>query len=276
MRVAVIPNDKPDAMSLVASVRDALEAFGAEVIIPPESKRFPSNAMDDIISESDVVVALGGDGTIIHIAKRAARFGRAVLGVNCGHLGFMASLEPDELEQLSALIRGEYTVERRMILEICVESSEETHTLNALNEAVISRGSLSRMIELEITNHNESVVTYRADGVIIATPTGSTAYSLSAGGPIVDPSVNCMLLTPICPHSLYSRSYIISADAELSVQTHSNGDTQVFITVDGEEGLPVKVGDRVTISRSPMDACLIKIKHISFYHVLSKKLMERR
>lgn len=197
----------------------ALRKLGAEVLLPGEGDAFPSPNADALIRESDVTVALGGDGTIIHTAKRAAICGRAVLGINGGRLGFMAGLEADELERLSALIRGEYTVEKRMLLDIVVQTGEGGGTrYSALNEAVVSRGSLSRMIELEVSNRGERVARYRADGVIVATPTGSTAYSLSAGGPVIDPALRCLLLTPVCPHSLHSRSYLFDEDAVLAVR----------------------------------------------------------
>lgn len=183
MRVAVIANSKAEGVALARdSVCRALRDLGAELLLPPDCAAFPAPGTDEVLAACDVAVALGGDGTIIHTAKRAAGYGRAVLGVNCGHLGFMAGLELDELSHLPALIEGRYTEERRMVLDVAVHAAEATRRFTALNEVVISRGALSRMIELQVSNHGEPVVTYHADGVIVATPTGSTAYSLSAGG----------------------------------------------------------------------------------------------
>ena len=275
MRIAVIPNYKaPGVMPALEAVCRALEALQASVLLPAQGQSFPQADADPLIASSDVVIALGGDGTIIHTAKRAACHGKAVLGINCGHLGFMAGLEVDELDLLGQLIRGGYQEERRMILDICVEKGESTRSLSVLNEAVVSRGALSHMIELEVCNHGEPVVTYHADGVILATPTGSTAYSLSAGGPIIDPALNALLLTPICPHSLYSRSYIFHEDAELTVSSASM--EPFYLMADGEEGLELQSGDKVTARRSEHDACLIKLKESSFYSVLSNKLLNRR
>lgn len=277
MRVAVIPNFKAAGVcTALPMVCAELQKLGAEVLCPPDTGIFPPPDADTYIAQSDVVLALGGDGTIIHTAKRAAGFQKAVLGINCGHLGFMAGLEANELPRLSAVIEGRYSIERRMILDIQVVSEEKkvlSH-LHALNEAVISRGALSHMVELDVLNADEQVVTYHADGVIVATPTGSTAYSLSAGGPIIDPALNALLLTPICPHSLYSRSYIFREDASLTVLP--SGEDGIYLMVDGEEGLELPQGASIHITRSALEACLIKIKPGSFYQVLSEKLMTRR
>ena len=275
MRIAVIPNNKaPGVLSALDTVCSALKNLQAEILLPVQGQDFPQPEADSLIAQSDVVIALGGDGTIIHTAKRAACHEKAVLGINCGHLGFMAGLEVDELSLLPQLISGHYQVERRMILDISVESQKGNKKLTVLNEAVVSRGALSHMIELEVCNHGEPVVTYHADGVILATPTGSTAYSLSAGGPIIDPALNALLLTPICPHSLYSRSYIFHEDAKLTVSSASK--EPFYLMADGEEGMELQKGDRVTACRSEHDACLIKLKESAFYSVLSNKLLNRR
>ena len=277
MRVAVIPNFKASGSGeSLGGVCAALEKLGAEVLLPAETQQFPSEETDEIIAASDVVVALGGDGTIMHTAKRAARYFRPVLGINGGRLGFMAGLEADELGKLPALIQGQYTVEHRMLLDVVIRTAAGERRFTAMNEAVVSRGALSRLIELEVSNHAEPVMMYRADGIIAATPTGSTAYSLSAGGPVVDPEVDCLLLTPICPHSLYSRSYIFHADAVLSIRPLIPAGTSVFLTVDGEEGAPITGSDRILISRAAADAHLIKLKQTSFCQVLNQKLINRR
>lgn len=276
MRVAVIPNPKASGVcAALPRVCQALKKLGAQVLLPSDIHGFPSQDTDGIICQSDVTVALGGDGTIIHTAKRAAVCGRPVLGINCGRLGFMAGLEGDELDQLAALIGGDYTVERRMLLDIRLETGKGVTSFSALNEAVVSRGALSRMIELEVQNQGERVSLYQADGVIVATPTGSTAYSLSAGGPVIDPALRCLLLTPVCPHSLHSRSYIFHEDAVLAVIPHMTGDGQMFLTVDGEQAIPIGSDDRIILSRAKAEACLIKIKSQSFYDVLNRKLMDR-
>ena len=277
MRIAVLPNPRASGVrEALPRVCAALRKLGAEVLLPGEGDAFPSPNADALIRESDVTVALGGDGTIIHTAKRAAICGRAVLGINGGRLGFMAGLEAAELERLSALIRGEYTVEKRMLLDIVVQTGEGGGTrYSALNEAVVSRGSLSRMIELEVSNRGERVARYRADGVIVATPTGSTAYSLSAGGPVIDPALRCLLLTPVCPHSLHSRSYLFDEDAVLAVRPAGEPDAPIYLTVDGEEAVPLGPEEEVRLSRAESEACLIMLGRRPFYEVLNRKLMNR-
>lgn len=270
MKVTVIPNfNTVDGTAVTEKVCRALQNLSVTVIMPKDTA-FPPSDLDDCLRQCDVAVALGGDGTIIHCAKRAAAFDVPVLGINSGRLGFTAGLEVGELEALSRLINGEYTLERRMLLDVTVGN----RTFHALNEAVVSRGALSRMVEVEVTNHSESVSCYKADGVIVSTPTGSTAYSLAAGGPVVDTSLHCLLLTPICPHSLYTRPYVFDSDAQLTLTPLS--DTSVFLTVDGEEAIAIQVGESVRVARSKTEASLIRLIHKPFYEVLHEKLMNRK
>lgn len=277
MKIAVLSNPgMPGTRPLLSEVCRVLRQLGAEVTHPTPDAAFLSAEADDCVRKSDVVVALGGDGTMIHVAKRAAAYGKPVLGINGGHLGFMAGLEADELPLLSALIEEKYTLERRMMLRVTVASANgEERSFDVLNEAVIARGAVSRMAELCVCNHDKPVVTYRADGVIVSTPTGSTAYSLSAGGPVVDPTVNCMLLTPVCPHSLYARSYVFGEDACLTVTGKAAPGETVCLTLDGEEGPDLRENDRITIRRSALEAQFIHIKSQAFYDVLRQKLLER-
>lgn len=278
MRISLIPNYKAAGVkAAVQQVQSALVNLGAEVLLPPEDSSFPANATDELIQAGDVTVTLGGDGTIIHTAKHAACLNRPVLGINCGRLGFMAGLEADELSQLSALIKGQYVVEQRMMLNVCVHSADgKTTDFYALNDAVVQRGVFSRMVELEVESGQEHVDTYHADGAIVATPTGSTAYSLSAGGPIIDPAVNCILLTPICPHSLHTRSYIFDKNANLFLHAVNADEEEAYLSIDGEEGLRIYAGDTVQITRAEVKARLIKIKEMPFYLVLNQKLNNRR
>lgn len=277
-RIAVIPNNKATgAEAALPAVCEALRRLGAEVILPEQPGTFGGELIDETIRTCDAAIALGGDGTIIHIAKRAARFERAVLGINCGNLGFMAGLEADELPALSALMDGTYEVDSRMMLSVRVRrEGQPDREFFALNEAVVARGPLSRMIAMDIANGGQPVISYHADGVIVSTPTGSTAYSLSAGGPVMDPAVKGLLMTPICPHSLHSRAYIFGEDAVLSVHSSSPDGTNVYLTVDGEDGVALTQADRVEICRAERTARLITIKAQPFYEKLHRKLMDRR
>ena len=221
----------------------------------------------------DCIVAIGGDGTIMHVAKQAAHNGIPVLGVNSGKLGFLAGMEMDETHRLQALVDGAYDTEERLLLDVCVDGA----TYLAMNEAVVSRGALSRLVDLNVCVDERDVMRYRADGVMVATPTGSTAYSLSAGGPVVDPRVPCMVLTPICPHTLYARSYVLPADSTLCIDTVNTKDS-TFLTVDGETEVPLPLGGKVQVKRSALIARLIRLQTQtrSFYDVLDKKLIGGR
>lgn len=276
MKVAVIPNyQTTDSKETVEQVRAALNERHIDFCIP-QDKAFPPRDMEACMADCDVVLALGGDGTILHCAKRAATVGKPVLGINSGRLGFMAGLERNELDQLDRLLTGEYTVEHRMLLDVTVCSAGgEVHGC-ALNEAVVSRGALSRMMEVQVENHGKPVAAYEADGVIVATPTGSTAYSLSAGGPMVDPSIRCVLLTPICSHSLHARPYILGDDAEVTLKTNHRPDVSVFVTVDGEEAIPVPEDGVVRIKRSQTEVALIRMNERSFCEILNEKLLNRK
>ena len=218
--------------------------------------------------------AVGGDGTIIQVAKGAAQYGKAVLGINVGRLGFVATLERHELDQLEKLVQGAYTVEKRMMLDVSI-GGEERH-YSVLNDAVLSRGTYSHILDLEVLLNNESICNYRADGLIVSTPTGSTAYFLSAGGPVVDPSLDCIGLVPICPHSLFTRPVVFGGEATLCARAHCGSEEEILLSLDGETILPIHSAVPVTIRRSPLTAGIIRLNHKNFYQVVNDKLAERR
>ncbi len=274
MRVAILPNRGVSGVEgVLQTVVEKLQLLHIDVAVAQDAA-FPPSDCDVLLQEADVVLALGGDGTLIHAAKHAASFGRAVLGINCGHLGFMAGMEADDLSALDLLKTEPLPISRRMMLEVTVHSAVGERVFYALNEAVISRGNPSRMICLSVQCDGDPVVSYRADGVIVATPTGSTAYSLSAGGPVVDPTVNCLLMTPICPHSLHTRPYIFGEDVCLTLCPESEG-RETYLTVDGEESVALACGDTVTVRRSTLAARIIQLRSTAFYEVLERKLTNR-
>ncbi len=274
MQITVIPNGKtPDAAVLAAAVCQRLRQMGASVQVERQEDGLPSAArIAGALADSDLAVAIGGDGTIMHVAKAAALADRPVLGINGGHLGFLAGLERDGLDALPRLLTGEYTTERRLLLEITVERGARRQVYYAMNEAVISRGALSRLVDVTVTDGRWDVLSCRGDGVILATPTGSTAYSLSAGGPVVDPAVECLLLTPVCPHTVAPHSQILPADARLTVQVASE---EAFVTVDGEENAAFSPEDRIEIRRAERPARLIRLTDVTFYQELQKKIIGR-
>ena len=241
MNIAIIPNSKKsEAAEYANKVIEFLSQYDCEFSIPSKFEKtvlsekahyYPNHY--ETIEKSSVVIAIGGDGTILHIAKHAAVLQKPILGINCGRVGFIANLEPSELSLLSKLFDHSYTVDERMLLEVTVEMNDKTETLYALNDVTISKGSVSRMIEIDVKLNGEFINSFRSDGIIISTPTGSTAYALSAGGPVIEPHMKCILLTPICPHSLFSRSILFSDDSTVEVCVNERCTEDVFVTVDG-------------------------------------------
>jgi NAD+ kinase len=281
LKVAVVTNSEKDENYIYTRlICSRLIDFGAQVFIPPHTGAHGMAAGvhivtdDELFSCADVVVALGGDGTILHAAKRAALSGLPVLGVNIGRLGFMAGLEVDELDGLKMLTEGKFITDERMILQITFEKRPEA-VFYALNDAVISKGALSRIIDIGISCGGRQVGSYRADGVIISTPTGSTAYSLSAGGPVIDPVLESIAVTPICPHSLISRTVLFAPQTVIGLQIQKLADKDAYLTVDGQNPVKLEEYEKVFVSKAEKKAKLVRLKDISFYEVLYNKFTER-
>ena len=228
------------------------------------------------LAQTDVLVVLGGDGSLLAAARLAAPLGVPILGVNLGHLGFLSEVEEDNVFQaIETVAAGSFRIEQRMMLDACVQrGGRQVGSYTGLNDAVINKSGFSRMITLDIMVGSEYVQTVPADGVIVSTPTGSTAYSLSAGGPIVNPLFECLIITPICPHTLYSRSQIIAGDEEVRVVLSSSGRDTV-LTVDGQVGHSLRAGDEVRVRKSVHTARFVRLRDHSFYKILREKLRER-
>ncbi len=278
MLIAVVPNQiKTENDDLVRTVSQRLAQLGANVRVVCAERSLPTTAqLTEALTGCDLAVAIGGDGTIVHVAKAAAMVDCPVLGINGGRLGFLAGAEPEDLERLSALLSGDYQVDRRALLEITVHTEKGEQTLLALNDAVVSRGSISRLVEVTVTAAGQDVMASRGDGIIVATPTGSTAYSLSAGGPIVDPTVDCLLVTPVCPHAPDSRSRVLPGDCELTLRATAADGGAAFITVDGEQTVPITATDWITVRRADSAARLIRLNNATFYDGLRHKILNRR
>ncbi len=229
--------------------------------------------MEQVYAEADILIVLGGDGSILEAARRAAQKGTPILGINLGRLGYMAELEMGDLDLLSRLFSGDYTIEKRSMLRVELLSGGELRSFcYALNDAVISNGSVSRIVDVELSEGGERVATYRADGLIIATPTGSTAYSMSAGGAIVDPRVECFCVTPICPHSFLSRPLIFSDTSTLEVRNICAREKMLYLTVDGRMNFELYRNQVVRITKSTMETGLIRLKECGFYKKLWQKM----
>ena len=284
MKIAVIPNlSKKNADVYTSKVIKKIFSLNAEVLMLSDKQKFFNDRkikyysnIGNLIFNCNIVITIGGDGTIIHKAKHAARFSKPILGINLGKIGFVAGLEPTEIDKLEQLIKGEYTVEKRMMLSVNVKKGETTRKFYALNDVVITKGVYSGLVNLNVTLNNDEITKYVADGIILATPTGSTAYSLSAGGPVIEPSMKCILLTPICQHSMFSRPVIFGENSKINITAKTREKDESVLSIDG--GRPIIISDRdlVSVEAAKMTVSLIKLKNQNFYKVLNSKLSERR
>ena len=284
MVISVFPNLNNNGVSELAfDVIKILTDGGADVYVQNEYKPiFKSTKakfenFDKAMSLCDCAIAIGGDGTTLNIAKKAAFLNKSALGINAGRLGFMSGIERDELSLLTKLINKEYIIDERAMLKATIEKDGEVlSSHHCLNDIVVSRGNFARLIDVTITCDGRSVSNMRSDGVIISTPTGSTAYSMAAGGPVVSPEADCIIETPICLHSLMDRSIIFSADKELIVTANNDQNNSPIMTVDGQEAVNLTPGCQIHIKKSDITTKLIKLKPENFYEVLNKKIIERR
>ncbi len=263
MKVVVIPNKQKDNELIYTNrLVELLNGYGCAYTVCQDS----GISLSD---DADLYIVLGGDGSIMRASHCAAKLGIPILSVNLGRMGYMAELEKDELHLIDSYFSGDYHIEERMMLSVTTPDGGE-HI--ALNDAVLSNGRVSKMVSFSLYSNGQHLSRYNADGIIISTPTGSTAYSMSAGGPVVDPSVECLIATPVCPHSLNSRPVIFSGQTELTIKNETDRDIPMFITVDGEDNLEIDFGESVTIKRSDITTKLVRIKDECFYRTLSKKM----
>ncbi len=230
-------------------------------------------APDELYAEAELAIVLGGDGAMLDAARQAASAELPILGINMGRVGYMTELELNELSLLEQVFAGNYRLDERAMLraEVRSESGQSRFCAYALNEAAITGGSAARIVDLQLSDGEELIYTYRADGLVIATPTGSTAYSLSAGGPIVDPKLSCFCVTPICPHSLSARPLVFPDTAELRVRNICVREKALHLTVDGRANFDLYYGDTVVVTRSDKKIRLLRLKDESFYSKIRTK-----
>ena len=228
---------------------------------------------EEVAEQSQLLLVLGGDGTLLAAARVAAPLGIPILPINMGSLGFLTSFKLEEMyPSLEQVLAGRFSCSERVMLDVELHRDAEIiERQSVVNEAVINKGALARMIDLQLTIDADFVCRYRADGLIVATPTGSTAYSLSAGGPIVHPAVESWIITPICPHTLSDRPVVVR-DSSL-IEVHLSGDTEsVFLTLDGQTGIPMQPADRVRMTRAAERLKLIQPQKKSYFEILHSKL----
>lgn len=281
-KIILTPNPYRDKnFQTVRSAMEVLKDTGADVRIClpfevdrsydlPRDLRF--HRLDREISDAKMVVCFGGDGTILHMAKTATRHGVPILGVNIGTMGFMAELESSELSQLERVAKGDYSIDNRMMLDVTVHRDRDIifHDI-CLNDVVVTKGAVARIVHLTVNCDGVQALECGGDGIIVATPTGSTAYSLSAGGPIVEPEANSMLITPICAHDVASRSIVASDKRTITVALSRNARRNAFLSVDGGKALKMNIGDVATVRRSELTTKLVRLKDRSFYDVVNMK-----
>lgn len=285
MKIALKVNlEKQIALQYAREIINLLSPKGADILMKADAKgefKDFNNIKyyehdDDLFASSDAAITVGGDGTIIHNARHAAENNVPIVGVNAGRLGFAAEVEPSEIDLLLKILSKDYKITKRMVLDIIVEKSTGTKSFSCINDAVISRGQLSRIIDMSLCVNGEKTTHYRADGLIFSTPTGSTAYSLSAGGPVVEPSMDCIVLTPICSHSLVARTVVFSPESVLTAISESYAENEKsYLTIDGQIVIPLSSDDKVIIKKSKYVLDMISFKNRNFYRQVSEKLKER-
>ena len=272
-----------EASDVLAELAGWLEARRVQPVFEADTARLaglppgrPTASRETLPRECDLIIALGGDGTLIGVAGRIAESGSDVpiLGVNFGSLGFLTEITLPELyDALEATLAGRAVIEPRAMLEArTLRDGEPFAEHVVLNDIVITKGALSRIIGMSVEVGDQPVTRVRADGLIIASPTGSTAYNLAAGGPIVHPAVDAMLLTPIAPHTLTNRPVVIAGSLQVHVQPIMDAHDEVFVTFDGQSGFPLRPQDRVSVRRAPRPVRIVKSASRSYFDVLREKL----
>ena len=286
MKVILCPNPYRDkGLKAAQSAVRILENCGVETAvclpfelednnrpeIPPQVRLKP---LRQELKSAQALVCFGGDGTILHAARDANPYGIPVLGINLGSVGFMAELEHSELSLLARLAGGKFDVERRMMLDVTVRrEGRRIFRETALNDAVVTKGSVARVLDLEVTGDRVTISSFAGDGVIIATPTGSTAYSLAAGGPILEPTAQNLVLCPICAHTICFNSYVLTPSHTVTIETLDKTKKPIFLSVDVSKPFPLRPGDRVQVRRSRHDLKLVRLSGKSFCQIFERKML---
>lgn len=285
MKILIKPNfDKPGSDTCAHRVIEKLHSLGiaplmsnedAAAVRPPEY--CVTGEFEEMLGECDILLTIGGDGTILRAVQASLRSGKPLLGINTGRIGFLTELESDELDCLDSLAGGGCELLHRMMLDITLVDPRGNETFTALNDAVLSRGESTKLIEIAVESEGQPVAAHRADGLIFSTPTGSTAYNLSAGGCIAHPSLNLILMTAICPHSHFNHSLILSPNQTYKAQeVPGNNREGLVLMVDGNRVATVRTDSHILISRSEVTASFVDLGVRDFYHCVDRKLCIRQ
>ena len=279
MIVSVLPNlDKWGASDTLEKLGVFFKENSITVYAPDTicCSNFEPLSEDKLFEVADVIVTIGGDGTIMRYSKKAAKYNKPIVGINAGRMGYLANIEQSEYKLLAKLKTGDYTIENRMMLLVKVFDGDNLlNEYTALNDAVITSGFISRIIDISAFVNGDSIK-YRADGLIVSTPTGSTAYSMSAGGPIIDPTSESIGLTPICSHSLSAKPILLNGDKEVVLKAYSKKHTEIYLSLDGRKVANVKPNTKIVISRALDTVKLVRLCERSFFKTISAKFLDVR
>ncbi|MDD2431328.1 MAG: NAD(+)/NADH kinase [Firmicutes bacterium] len=280
--IAIMPHTgKPLALAVATKAAELLEKYGAKVLIPKEDATagdMLKYASETALDAADLIIVVGGDGSILKASQDARVKKIPLLGINTGHIGFLTEIEVDEVEKYAkAIAEGNYSIEERLLIRTIVSSKRANceGPFYCLNDAVLSRGAAARLIYFDVFVDDSFVGQYPADGMLVATPTGSTAYSLSAGGPLVDPDVSCMLLTPVCPHMLSARPIVVGVQHRFSIRVNES-DGEVLLSVDGVLKASLKKGDELLVEAASERLMFAKLNVRTFYDVLRGRFQVSR
>jgi len=276
-RIGIIAKrNKPRAIEIISELTPWLDRYGIEVIVDEETASQMGDASsassEYVPSQSDLVIVLGGDGTLLHAARQVGDSGVPILGVNLGSLGFLTNIAlPDLYDVMEKVLEGDYRIEERMTLRAELEKDVTVPPHVVLNDVVINKGALARIVTLKVNINGTYMTTYRADGLIVSTPTGSTGYNMSAGGPTIYPTLSAIIITPICPHTLTNRPIVVPGDAEIDIKLVSES-SDVFVTLDGQVGFQYPMNRKLTVSRGVTKILLVEPTRLEYFSVLRSKL----
>ena len=288
MKIVISPNPyRDDGFRHALRASEILREEGAEVVlclpfeVDPDfemPKDIPFQNIKTEIKTADMLICFGGDGTILHASKIATAHSIPVLGVNIGTMGFIAELEAGELELLRKIPRGEYTTETRSMIDVTVhgEKGQQLFHETALNDAVVTKGAIARVIQIAVSCDGVEATNFSGDGVIVCTPTGSTAYSMSAGGPIVEPSARNLLITPICAHAMVAKSIVVGPRRVITLKVGKVGKHNAFLSVDGGRAFRLSPNDEIICKASDKVTRLVRIKQTSFFEILNYKFIDKQ
>jgi NAD+ kinase len=278
----IVNKDKDKTLEYTATLVKSICLKGGNALLKPSVAQIVGNGStgveeDELLEKADMMVCLGGDGTFLRVARKTYKKGLPILGINLGNLGFLTEVDKNDISKaVDCILEGRYRIEERMMLEASIiKKGEPVERDVALNDVVISRGAFPRVLHLKVYIDGQFLDCFPSDGIIISSPTGSTAYSLSAGGPIIDPDTELILLTPICPHILYSRSFITKGDSALRIELDESSGYNAMVTVDGQIGFEIAAGDSIEVRKSSHTVKLVSISSRNFFGILRTKIHDR-